>query len=128
MPASVSTSGIPGWLHGGEEELFIFRGVRRSHEFYEEATDGIARPGDPNGHADPLRHNRGFTKDSPFTSWTTDYNVAKDQAGPDGVVLRLPYGEPPPDAGWRFVASPDRFRESEVLVQGLVTSATVIRP
>lgn len=53
-----------------------------------------------------------------FTSWTTDKGTAKIHAQ-DGVVLEadIPVS--------RTVKSPDIYKESEVLVTGDVTGATV---
>lgn len=57
---------------------------------------------------------------SPYTSWTTDPEIAKDFAGSDGVILRIPNA---PGAGYGLVTSPDLFGESEVLVEGNVIDA-----
>jgi hypothetical protein len=84
---------------------------RRSHEL---STGGLASA---------LEHNLGDTQ-SPFTSWTTNPEVARGFAGRNGVVLRIPYG---PGDGYGIVGSPDLFGESEVLIEGIVRGAVVLR-
>ena len=85
-------------------------------------------PGSPGGFDVAVAHNLGNTADSPYTSWTTNFDVAADYAGDGGVVLRLPTGEPPIGSTWKFAWSPDQFFEQEVLVEGLVSGATVVAP
>jgi hypothetical protein len=83
--------------------------------------EGVAKP--RGGKASPLEHNLGDTA-SPYTSWSTDMDVARGFAGPKGVVLRIPQAA---GDGYRLVTSPDLFGESEVLVEGIVRHARVLR-
>jgi len=74
------------------------------------------------GHSDPARHNGGDT-DSEFTSWTTDPGIAYDAAteyGPGGIVLEIPA-----DSVNGIIGHQDLYGESEVLVQGPVSGASV---
>jgi hypothetical protein len=91
--------------------------VASDHPAYQDALNGNATP--RGGDASALEHNLGDTN-SPFTSWTTDPEIAQDFAGPDGVILRIANAAGP---GYGPVASPDLFGESEVLIQGNVTDA-----
>lgn len=106
----------------------IFRGVPRTHHAFEDALRGTARPGNLRGHIDAELHNLGATTNSQFTSWTRSREVARSYAGEDGVILEWHTGLPPPDATWRFVWSPDEFREEEILIQGLLEGAKVTKP
>ena len=63
----------------------LFRGVPSSHEFFEDALKGTARPF--GGHADPVLHNVMDTH-SIFTSWSTEKSIASQFAGDGGVVLQ----------------------------------------
>jgi hypothetical protein len=51
--------------------------------------------------------------------------VAKIFAGEDGVILRLPKGERPPDSPYTFEWSPDHSYEHEILIKGPVEGAEV---
>jgi len=73
------------------------------------------------GYATPAEHNAGDTA-SPYTSWTTDVDVARDFAGEDGVILRIRR------SGQNLVPSPDAFNESEVLIQGVIRGAEILLP
>jgi RHS repeat-associated protein len=109
-----------------EEEIELYRGVGSPrendseyfHERFRLATLGTAIP--RGGHSSPERHNGGDT-DSIFTSWTTDQQVAEAEASFPfrGVVLTKKF------PASRLVASPDEYDESEVLVIGPVTGASV---
>ena len=99
-----------------------YRGIARNNLHYQDAVNGIARP--KGGTATPDDHNDGDTN-SIFTSWTTNWQVAKDKAldrdlGGWGVVLQKDFHLT------EIVASPDAYFESEFLVRGLVTDAFVI--
>jgi len=105
----------------------IYRGVARGHHAWYEALAGDAVPGDPDGHADPYRHNLGETRTSRFTSWTYDREVAITYAGEGGLLLIWQTGKPPPGADWSFEMSPDCFYEQEVLICGTLTGLWVER-
>jgi hypothetical protein len=47
-----------------EGSTTLYRGVAEGHHAFEDALEGVARPGDVLGHADPVRHNEGFTYNS----------------------------------------------------------------
>jgi RHS repeat-associated protein len=106
-------------LAAAEEGTPIFRGVAEGHNAYDDALQGVARPGDPLGHSDRALHNRGFTYNSRLTSWSTDPEVAQQFAGKNGVVLRTTIEELQ-SRGINVLQSPDLFGESEVLVEGIV--------
>jgi RHS repeat-associated protein len=109
----------------------LYRGVNKNHVAYSEALKGTAKP--KGGTATPVEHNGGVTE-SPYTSWTTDPEVAINYATRplgDGVVLKA---EIPKS---KMVESPnvepiiqkqtgELISESEVLVEGTVTNAKVI--
>jgi hypothetical protein len=61
-----------------------------------------------------------------LTSWTTDTATAQQFAGKSGVILHTTV-EDLQARGVNILASPDRFRESEILVQGRVEGLTVLR-
>lgn len=116
-----------------DEGPFIYRGVHAKHPALPDAIQGRAVPANPNGTVTPEQHNLGgYSADSPFTSWTHSYEVALHHAtkhGPGGVILRVPQGAPPPNAGWSWEASPDAWGfEEEVLLKGARDGATVIKP
>jgi RHS repeat-associated protein len=111
---------------GDDDEIELYRGIGAPRQgdapYWQErfrlATLGIAIP--VGGHDSPKRHNDGDT-DSIFTSWTTDIEVAEGEASypHPGVVLTKKFPRS------RLVASPDEYQESEVLVVGPVTGASV---
>ena len=68
-----------------------------------------------------MEHNAGDTN-SPYTSWTTDMDVARDYAGEDGVILRIRR------SSQNLVPSPDLYNEREVLVEGIVRGAEALLP
>jgi len=121
-----------------EETVVLYRGVNSSHVFYESAERGIVRPN--GGLASPAEHNiaPGGTLSSPYTSWTTNPDVAINYAlrpGGGGVVIRA---EVPVS---RVARSPDMMKitlkhkpgevvsESEILVRGKVTGVvTKVQP
>ncbi|MGH9169876.1 MAG: hypothetical protein ACRD0Z_03240 [Acidimicrobiales bacterium] len=102
---------------GGGGDSYLFRGVASDHPAYPDALNGDAFP--RGGDANALEHNLGDTNSS-FTSWTTDANIAKEFAGSDGAILRIPNAA---GSGYSLLTSPDLFGESEVLVQGNVINA-----
>ena len=98
-----------------------YRGVARSNLHYPDALQGVARP--RGGPASPEDHCLGDTA-SKYTSWTTNRTVAEQKAldadlGSRGVILVKDF-----DADM-LTSSPDYFGESEVLVTGTVTGASV---
>jgi hypothetical protein len=112
---------------GAESGTTIYRGVAEDHQFFSEAEQGIARPGDPLGHADPVLHNQGFTYNSRLTSWSTDRSVAEQFAGKNGVILRTTIEEMQAQ-GVNILASPDAYSESEVLLEGIIPGLPVELP
>jgi len=105
----------------GSNDGFLFRGIGEGHPGFDDALRGVARP--RGGFSSALLHNLGDTR-SPFTSWTTDADVARRFAGERGLLLRIPNG---PGGGYRMVPSPDLFGESEILIEGTVRGAEVLR-
>ena len=103
----------------GTDPEYIYRGVGKNHEGYDDALNGVAKP--RGGTATMEQHTQGETR-SPYTSWTSDISVAQRFAGPDGVVLRVD-ARSVNIAGWS-----DEFDESEALVEGVVRGADVLMP
>ena len=101
--------------------------MAEGHHAFEDALEGVARPGDPLGHADPVLHTEGFTYNSRLTSWTTDPSVAAEFAGKNGVVLRTTL-EGLQARGINVLTSPDVYGENEWLVEGTVDRLGVFRP
>jgi hypothetical protein len=123
-PARVVTVVATGVAANSEK--FVYRGVARDHPGYEEALRGNAIPRNPNGATSAEAHNFGLPEDladSPFTSWTRDPQIAAIHAKQEGVILRLPTGQPPAGSPWKFEWSPDQWFEQEVLVRGPVYGA-----
>ncbi|MFD5174654.1 putative T7SS-secreted protein [Nocardia sp. NPDC058379] len=135
-PLGLTPDVYSGNTNGGswspEQEPYLYRGVPHQgpldpEEFqrmYQNALDGIAEPrGGPNsaqGHV-------GGQTESPYTSWTTDYDdVALDAAtelpGP-GVVMRIPNADGPDYHRVGGINYP--YAESEVTIMGTVTGADV---
>jgi len=70
------------------KDIPLYRGINESHPGFSEAQDGIAIP--RGGDSTPMQHNSTGTTESPYTSWTTDKEVAENYAlrpGGQGVVL-----------------------------------------
>jgi RHS repeat-associated protein len=110
-----------------DDDTPIYRGLHAGHYRMSEAEEGIAMPGDPDGHADPDAHNNNFTEDSRLTSWSTRRAVAEEFAdleGPGGVVLRTTVGAVR-DQDLRILPSRDRAQESELLIEGPFEGAEV---
>jgi hypothetical protein len=115
------------------EPTTLYRGVNESHAKYSSAAKGNAIPN--KGNATPLEHNTKSTLKSPYTSWTTNKEVAKNFAtrpNGNGVVLTKTLPK------YRLTQSPDMkqlqlrhlpgkpiVKESEVLVRGNVRGAKV---
>lgn len=99
----------------------VYRGVAVSHPGFGAALVGTASP--RGGIATRAEHNLGNTE-SQYTSWTTDRHVAERWAGPGGALMEIDLAE----VAGRWALSPDVFWESEILIQGSVTGARVLRP
>jgi hypothetical protein len=110
------------FLAATAEGTTIFRGLDAGHHAFDNAPSGIARPGDPLGHADPHLHNLGFNYNSRLTSWTTDLAEASSRAGPDGVVLRTTVEEMQARVA-SVLQSPDAKRE--ILLEGIIRDLEV---
>ncbi len=108
--------------YGASESVTLYRGVRSTHPGFQNAMEGIAKPRSRFlGHSDPLKHNTEFTK-SKFTSWTTDRNIAQRFSGRDGIILET-------DVAKRStIVSPNLYKESEVLLRGVIKGAKVTKP
>jgi RHS repeat-associated protein len=110
-----------------EEAGFAYRGVHAGHPALDLAKQGIVVPGDVSATITPTMHNMAEVGSafSQYTSWTTDLEVARFFAGgPGGVIMRFPLA-PAAGAGWAWVASPDFYGESEILLWGIRSGATV---
>jgi hypothetical protein len=107
----------------------VYRGVHAHHPALEAAKLGHLVPANLNGRTTPEAHNLGEgLEDSPFTSWTHDYEIAMSYArryGAGGVVLSLPVGRTQTGDLWAWEWSPDVFGEGEILLRGPRTGATV---
>jgi RHS repeat-associated protein len=101
-----------------QPRIHLFRGLTVGDDGYELATRGIVLP--PGGHSDPDAHNEGDTQ-SVFTAWTTSKDLAEHYALDRGHGVVLDEWFPLS----RLVRSPDRHKESEVLVIGAVVGANV---
>lgn len=124
---SGAVQGDPGEPGGAEAKTPIYRGVASDHHAFDDAREGVARPGDPAGSADPDLHNAGFTPKTRLTSWSTSRQVAEGFAGEDGVVLETSI-EDLQARGIPVLQSPDNFDEGEVLVEGIVDELSVSGP
>jgi hypothetical protein len=109
--------------------ITLYRGVNESHPGFDDASNGIAIP--RGGAATPAEHNEGNTQ-SPYTSWTTDPDVATNFAlrpGGNGVVLSKTFAQDatvvsPNVKDVKLIQAPIAKNESEVLIKGPVTGAT----
>jgi hypothetical protein len=113
-----------------ETRYFLYRGVHANHPALVEAKRGTVIPGNIHGSVTPRDHNHGSVAAlSQYTSWTTDRSKAEFHArkfGPGGVLLAFPIGSAQPGDSWSWEWSPDVYGESEVLLHGTRTGATVI--
>lgn len=107
----------------------IYRGVHARHPAIAVAREGKVVPANPAGLVTPEEHNLEIgIENSPFTSWTHDYEIARRYAqrhGPGGLILSFPVGSPMKTDVWSWVWSPDEWGEYEILLRGERTSATV---
>ncbi|MFF4181276.1 RHS repeat-associated core domain-containing protein [Streptomyces sp. NPDC001750] len=121
----VLAGATPILVHNCGEEAgeHVYRGIDWGHSKYDDALEGRAVP--RGGDADAASHNGG-NLDSPFTSWTDDYEgVALDAAelgnGP-GIVMRHRRA----DIQDRLIKGPqDIYGESELLVEGVIEGAEI---
>ncbi|WP_445457009.1 DUF6443 domain-containing protein [Flavobacterium sp. HNIBRBA15423] len=106
----------------GVPSITLFRGVYFGHPDYANALNGIATP--IGGHDDPFLHNWG-DNESIFTSWSVNIAVAKTHASKamvsNGVILMKRFKV------YEIVPSPDKMKEGEFLVPGVVNGAKVIK-
>lgn len=113
---------------GGTQTLY--RGVNSTSPAYENATQGTAIP--KGGNATAVEHNGGNTN-SPFTSWTTNPEVAKNYAlrtSGEGVIMEaeVPISQTVTSPSAKDVVLKQgggMVNESEVLVKGTFSGATV---
>jgi RHS repeat-associated protein len=125
-PLSPEDGAAPAAYDAGEQGPTLFRGVASNSPAYEDALNGTAIP--RGGPATMIDHIAGDT-DSPFTSWTSDYDIALGRATDNfsipGVVLTNEF-----QAGTAVPIPANLeafFGESEYLTQEPVTGATVQR-
>ena len=98
----------------GDEMVTVYRGVSREHIGYKDATQGLAKPRNPNGHSDPRAHSLG-DNDSRLVSTSYDYRTAKDFAFGEfgeGVVIKAEIPKK------QLIKSPDPYGEFEALYEG----------
>lgn len=107
----------------------VYRGLHAGHPALEDGKKGIVTPGNVNGTVSPYEHNLGgVSQKSPYTSWSSDYEMAMNFAmskGPGGVILTLPYNPKEKGDCWNWQQSPDMFQEKEVLLKGVRSGAQV---
>ncbi len=110
-----------------EATTTLYRGVNEAHPGFENATNGVAEP--IGGNASAAAHNAGNTA-SPFTSWTTNPDVATNFAlrpGGSGVMMEVTVPASstvasPSSANVNLIQSPGTVvNESEVLLKGTVS-------
>jgi hypothetical protein len=106
---------------------YLYRGVHKGHPAEVPARDGIVVPGNPyNSSITPSDHNLGDVRNSSYTAWSRREDVARANAGTDGVILRVRTGAPPEGADWSWQTSPDNFEEGEVLLRGIREGVEVL--
>nr|WP_320014948.1 SpvB/TcaC N-terminal domain-containing protein [uncultured Desulfobacter sp.] len=126
-----ATGAAAGVANSGDDMVTVYRGVNQSHYDFAAQSQGVVRPNNQwwqfwkGRGSSPIEHNvgRGGTLNSPYTSWTTDPEVAINFAlrpGPSpGVVITA---EVPRSS---IIASPNM--KDVVLIQGggIVSEAEV---
>src|SRR5512145_627392 len=132
-----------GWaarrgIENSRSFVTIFRGVNENHVAYEQALNGNAIPSKRWWHiftreSTPYEHNAvsGGTRNSPYTSWSTDPEVAMNFAlrpKGSGVVLTItvPKAKLVPSPNLKevlLIQSGRVVSESEVLIKGIVKGA-----
>jgi hypothetical protein len=133
-----SPNGASGASKPPIETVTLYRGVNESNFHYNDATQGAVQPN--GGAATPLEHNTVSTLNSPYSSWTTDRDVAlnfalrpidKSTGTGRGIVLTADIPQirilgSPNTKRVQLIQDPSRFvSESEVLVAGKVEGANV---
>ncbi|MET7767438.1 putative T7SS-secreted protein [Nocardia sp. NPDC005366] len=135
-PLGLNPDAYSGNTNGGswdpEEEPYLYRGVPHQtpldpEEFqrmHQNALDGIA---EPLGGSHTAEQHAGGSTESPYTSWTTDYeggalDAAAERPGP-GVVMRIPNADGPGYQRVGGITYP--YPEGEVTILGRVTGADV---
>lgn len=104
------------------QKVTIIEEYTGGHPEAENAINGIVKPVNVNSQISPETHNLGgFYGDSPFTSWTTSIDKAKEFAGKDGIILRVTQGAPKPNDTWNWEFSIDEYMEYEILLKGIRT-------
>jgi hypothetical protein len=114
------------WVHNqcGEDGIPLYRGLSKDHpQLTTFQETGLINPW--GGHSNPWLHTRGATR-SNFTSWTKNFYVAKDFAGSDGVVVMINSMEALNTMYPMYLWS--IYKELEVLLEGVVSGATVVFP
>lgn len=115
------------------KQVLLYRGVHAHHPALAEAKAGVAAPGDVHGTATAEEHNLGLAgvqKRSPFTSFTSQLEIARIHArrnGPGGIILVAESGAPKSGDSWHWEWSPDEFFEDEVLLRGIRTGLGVLK-
>ena len=111
---------------------FLYRGVHARHPARNSALAGVVIPGNIHGLVTPEQHN---TEDvsfaSPYTSWTTNIDVARTFAasrGAGGVLLRVVADAPASNDSWSWQHSLDLWGEDEILLRGIRIGVEVIEP
>ena len=131
MAGSLGTGGIPmveeaGGTTATEDGVTLYRGVNENHPGYEDALNGTVSP--RGGNATPAEHNEGNTN-SPYTSWTTNPDVAENYAlrpTGSGAVLQTTVSKSStvasPSGKWvNLKQSPGTVvNEAEVLLTGRI--------
>ena len=114
--------GGPTGTNDNKNWITLYRGVHATHPDIMNARFGRAIPyGLNGGHNDPRAHNAGDNK-SIYTSWTIYKSVAANFAGRrgwGGVILTKRFHRS------RITLSPDKFKQGEVLIWGIVNGAHV---
>ncbi|WP_188938385.1 RHS repeat-associated core domain-containing protein, partial [Puia dinghuensis] len=114
-----------------QEATTLWRGVNENHPGYEDALQGKVSP--RGGSATPAEHNAGNTR-SPYTSWTTNRDVAENYAlrpSGEGVVLQTTVSKSstvasPSAKSVNLKQSPGTVvNEGEVLLQGLIDNLII---
>ena len=109
---------------------FLYRGVHAKHPMNAAARLGIVAPGDPQGTVTPKQHSvEDVSADSPYTSWTSNEQVARGFAnsrGPGGILLRVRRGVPSASEQWRWEYSDDPWGEDEILLFGVRMGVEVL--
>ncbi len=115
-----------------EPTITLYRGVNENNVHYPDALNGIVKPN--GGVATAMEHNTVSTLNSPFTSWTTNPEVAINFAlrpGGEGVVLKTKVNvndiiKSPNTKNVQLLQKPTSIvSESEVLLKKPVSNANV---